>query len=177
MGKSDKTCLQCRDFLAMKNLLLNLLMASTAIAKFCPLEKNEDKCRAKDNSYKCAVFFEYLKPSRQLTWIGALPDALNKPKSTPLDSCDRNLFKTSETNTIGDYLCKQVKRWLAKDDNFRANGIRDLKMPFYYSDCNGDWTPVSSNGENLYASEPLCCNSDGTFFRCNGEPFNEFCKF
>ena len=33
------------------------------------------------NSYKCAVFFENLTPSRNLTWIGALPDALKKAKN------------------------------------------------------------------------------------------------
>ena len=30
------------------------------------------------NAYKCAVFFENLTPNRNLTWIGALPDALKK---------------------------------------------------------------------------------------------------
>ena len=30
------------------------------------------------NAYKCAVFFEDLTPKRPLTWIGALPDALEK---------------------------------------------------------------------------------------------------
>ena len=33
------------------------------------------------NSYKCAVFFENLTPKRDLTWIGALPDALKKAKN------------------------------------------------------------------------------------------------
>ena len=30
------------------------------------------------NAYKCAVFFENLTSKRPLTWIGALPDALEK---------------------------------------------------------------------------------------------------
>merc|ERR1712228_412681 len=191
-------------------------LAASATAKFCPGERGGNRCVAKDNAYKCAVFFENLTSKRPLTWIGALPDALkkaknkqeaqeilgadvteesfnnfpgcqasaanarcyttlNKQRSTPLDSCDRNLINTSGSETIGDYLCKQVRRWLRKDDNFKANGIRDLKLPFYYSACEGDWTPVNSEGENLYADEPLCCNPDGTFFRCSGEPSNETC--
>merc|ERR1711915_1113583 len=194
-----------------------LLMLVTAVtAKFCPGEIGRNQCRAGNNAYKCAVFFENLTSKRPLTWIGALPDALkkaknkqeaqeilgadvteesfnnfpgcqesaanarcyttlNKQRSTPLDSCDRNLINTSGSETIGDYLCKQVRRWLRKDDDFKANGIRDLKLPFYYSACEGDWTPVNSEGENLYADEPLCCNPDGTFFRCSGEPYNETC--
>merc|ERR1712236_22183 len=100
---------------------------------------------------------------------------LNKQRSTPLDSCDRNLINTSGSQTIGDYLCKQVRRWLRTDSKFQTEGIKNLKLPFYYSTCNGDWTPVSSNGQKLYADEPLCCNPDGTFFRCSLEPFNQSC--
>merc|ERR1711877_78407 len=201
----------------MNNFILFMLVtAAAATGKFCPGEISRNQCRAGNNAYKCAVFFENLTSKRPLTWIGALPDALkktknrqeaqeilgadvteesfnnfpgcqasaanarcyttlNKQRSTPLDSCDRNLINTSGSETIGDYLCKQVRRWLRKDDNFKANGIRDLKLPFYYSACNGNWTPVNSNGLNLYADEPLCCNPDGTFFRCNGAPFNQFC--
>merc|ERR1711902_112603 len=101
---------------------------------------------------------------------------LNKQRSTPLDSCDRNLINTSGSQSIGDYLCQQVKRWLRNDADFKANGIKGLKLPFYYSACNGPWTAVNNEGEDLYADEPLCCNPDGTFFRCSGEPFNEFCS-
>ena len=100
---------------------------------------------------------------------------LDKQRSVPLDSCDRNLINTSGSETIGDYLCKQVRRWLKRDSDFKADGIKNLKLPFYYSACNGDWTPVTNNGVDLYADEPLCCNPDGTFYRCDGTPFNQFC--
>ena len=33
------------------------------------------------NAFKCAVFYENLTPKRNLTWIGALPDALKKAKN------------------------------------------------------------------------------------------------
>merc|ERR1712073_265877 len=197
-------------------LLISGLLAATCSAKFCPGEKSGDKCRAKDNSYKCAVFFENLTPSRNLTWIGALPDALKKAKNQeeiaeilgedvtegsfkdlatcdgrtanarcytildrqrkmPLDSCDRNLINTRGSETVGDYLCGQVRRWLRRSANFQENGIRDLKLPIYYSACNGDWSPVSDSGRDLYVDEPLCCNPDGKFFRCNGEDYRESC--
>eukprot|EP00092_Neocalanus_flemingeri_P002284 GFUD01002436.1.p1 GENE.GFUD01002436.1~~GFUD01002436.1.p1 ORF type:complete len:200 (+),score=48.61 GFUD01002436.1:106-705(+) len=100
---------------------------------------------------------------------------LGKQKSVPLDSCDRNLINTSGSETIGDYLCKQVRRWLRNDAGFKSGGIKDLKLPFYYSTCNGDWTPVSDDGVDLYADENLCCNPDGTFFRCDGSNFNSVC--
>merc|ERR1711936_1406023 len=68
---------------------------------------------------------------------------LKKQSGVPLDSCDRNLINTSGSQTIGDYLCAQVKRWLRNSSSFKADGIRDLKLPFYYSTCGGAWTPVS----------------------------------
>merc|ERR1712106_1138869 len=179
----------CRLFNMKITLVLCVLLA-VAAAKFCPGEKNGNQCRAGDGAYKCSVFFENLTPRRPLTWIGALPDALkkaknkeeakeilgadvteesfnnfpgcqesaanarcyttlNKQRSVPLDSCDRNLINTS--------------------------GIKNLRLPFYYSACNGDWSPVTNNGADLYADEPLCCNPDGTFFRCDGSDYNKFC--
>merc|ERR1712123_222192 len=187
-----------KEILKMKSSLVLCSLLAAAAAKFCPGEKNRNKCRAGDNAYKCSVFFEDLTPKRPLTWIGALPDALkkaknkaeaaeilaanarcyttlNKQRSVPLDSCDKNLINTSGSETIGDYLCKQVRRWLKKSSSFQANGIKNLKLPFYYSACNGDWTPVTNDGADLYADEPLCCNPDGTFFRCSGEEFNDKC--
>ena len=98
---------------------------------------------------------------------------LDKQRSVPLDSCDRNLINTSGSETIGDYLCKQVRRWLKRDSDFKADGIKNPKLPFYYSACNGDWTPVTNNGADLYADEALCCNPDGTFYRCDGTPFSQ----
>jgi len=63
--------------------------------KFCPLErlvgpennKRPNKCISHRTQYKCGVFYKNL-PGRvnpqnepeSLTWIGALPDVLNKPK-------------------------------------------------------------------------------------------------
>merc|ERR1711892_783270 len=174
-----------KEILKMKSSLVLCALLAAAAAKFCPGEKNRNKCRAGDNSYKCSVFFEDLTPKRPLTWIGALPDALkkaknkaeaaeilgadvteesfnnfpgcqdsaanarcyttlNKQRSVPLDSCDENLINTSGSETIGDYLCKQVRRWLKNSSSFKADGT-------------------------------LCCNPDGTFYRCSGEEFNDKC--
>ena len=80
-------------------------------------------------------------------------------KSEPLDSCDKNLVNTKAGGTIGDYLCGQVRRWLKNDADFKANGRDNIKIPFYYSSCGEDWTPVSSDGNNLYTDEELCCDS------------------
>merc|ERR1711953_1541267 len=193
-----------------------LWLAALATAKFCPGEKDGNKCAAADNSYKCAVFFENLTPKRNLTWIGALPDALKKARNKeeiaeilgadvtqasfkqlfscdnvtanarcytildkqrklPLDSCDRNLINTRGTGTVGDYLCRQVRRWLRRSEDFKENGIRGPRLPVYYSACGSDWAPVSDGDNDLYVDEPLCCNPDGKFFRCDGKKFTETC--
>jgi len=102
---------------------------------------------------------------------------LNKFKSEPLDSCDKNLVNTKSTETIGDYLCGQVRRWLRNDADFKVNGRDNITMPIYSSHCGGDWTPVTdgSSGGNLYVDELLCCNPDGTFRRCDGSDYRKTC--
>jgi len=87
----------------------------------------------------------------------------------PLDSCGKNLVNIKGDGTAGGELCKQVNRFLKRDDDFKANGKRDIKIAFHYSACGGDWTPVKNNGERLYVEEPLCCDKDGLFERCDGE--------
>jgi len=44
--------------------------------KFCPKERNGDECRAKQNQYKCGVFFKDLTSKVPLAWLGALPEAV-----------------------------------------------------------------------------------------------------
>merc|ERR1712020_734206 len=191
-------------------------LVALASAKFCPGERNGNKCVAGDNSYKCAVFFENLTSKRKLTWIGALPDALKKARNKeevaeilgadvtqasfkqlkscdnvtanarcytildkqrklPLDSCDRNLINTRGTDTVGDYLCGQVRRWLRNSADFKENGIENLRLPVYYSACNSEWAPVTDGETDLYVAEPLCCDKDGKFFRCDGSDFTKSC--
>merc|ERR1712156_480258 len=65
----------------MKIPVIVACLFAASHAKFCPGEENGNKCAAKDDAYKCAVFFENLTPKRPLTWIGALPDALKKAKN------------------------------------------------------------------------------------------------
>ena len=100
---------------------------------------------------------------------------LAKFKSTPLDSCDRNLVNTKSTETIGDYLCAQVKRWLKKDKDFQENGKNNIKIPYYFSQCGKDWEPVTGDGAALYSDEELCCTPNGTFRRCDGSDFVNEC--
>merc|ERR1711874_113573 len=66
-----------------------LLLVVTAIAidlaagKFCPKERNRDKCKAKTNQYKCGVFYKDMVKRKRLSYIGALPDDLtekNRPQ-------------------------------------------------------------------------------------------------
>eukprot|EP00092_Neocalanus_flemingeri_P007357 GFUD01007944.1.p1 GENE.GFUD01007944.1~~GFUD01007944.1.p1 ORF type:complete len:204 (+),score=50.50 GFUD01007944.1:75-686(+) len=44
---------------------------------FCPGERrNGKRCLAKERTYKCGSFFEYLVPDKPITWLGALPDSI-----------------------------------------------------------------------------------------------------
>merc|ERR1712141_201469 len=208
--------IRSQSSLKMKAFVMIASLVAVSQAKFCPGERGGNKCVAGDNAYKCAVFFENLTPKRDLTWIGALPDALKKAtnqeevrailgadvtpasfnelstcdaktanarcytildrqKSIALDSCDRNLINTRGSETIGDYLCGQVRRWLRRSSDFKENGIRDLRLPFYYSACNEEWTPITDGSKDLYFDEELCCDPNGKFFRCDGSDYNKTC--
>merc|ERR1711971_374776 len=156
----------------MTRLLLLVCCAALSVnaRKFCPKEKNGDECRAKENQYKCGVFFKDLTSKVPLAWLGALPEAvvrarkegasdddvisllgsnvdaeshegevcgetlantrcyaqMTKVKDEDLDSCGKSLVrkKWSEQaeETMGDYLCGQVHRWLKRNSDYKANG-------------------------------------------------------
>jgi len=57
-------------------LLLGLGACLVQARKFCPKERSGDKCKAKQSSYKCGVFFKDLSPKVPLAWLGALPEAV-----------------------------------------------------------------------------------------------------
>ena len=101
---------------------------------------------------------------------------MDKFRSQPLDSCDKNLVNTKGSETVGDYLCGQVRRWLKNDDDFKANGRDDINIVFYHSQCGEDWTPIT-DGEDVTLStkEKLCCTKDGLFERCDGSDYITSC--
>jgi len=47
--------------------------------KFCPLERDGNRCKSRPAQYKCGAFIDGV-PNAQydMSWIGAMPDALNK---------------------------------------------------------------------------------------------------
>merc|ERR1712080_321178 len=114
----------------LHSLAILLLSAALTQAKFCPRENNGDECRANSTMYKCGVFFKDLTPKLPLT--------------------------TKAEQTMGDYLCGQVKRWLKRDKDFKANGRANIDIEFAFSMCGGPWTTVESDGEALKPKEPLC---------------------
>jgi len=101
---------------------------------------------------------------------------LTKFVKEPMDSCGKSLVNRKGKGTAGDYLCNLVRQRLKRTDEFKANGKRDIKIGFHYSECGGDWIPVNDDGKQLYAKEPLCCTADGKFERCNGEDFTKSCE-
>jgi len=205
-----------------RSILILLLLAFCDLGvtrKFCPRERNKDKCRAGDNAFKCGVFFYNLLGNGGYQYLAELPNALKKTSKDdwqeilgeditlstfntsvicdeargrtaynarcygmfskivgePLDSCDKNLLTNKAEETVGDYLCGQVRRWLRKDVDFITNGKRNIDIRFGYSFCNNDWADVSGGGQLLTPDEPLCCAKDGTFERCDGSPFRRDC--
>lgn len=90
---------------------------------------------------------------------------MKKMTDEPLDSCDKNALVTKGDDTVGNYLCGQVKRWGLSDEP---------QVVFYYSTCGGDWEKVTDSdpdtGSPLKTSERLCC--DGRDFkRCANSEF------
>merc|ERR1711882_34897 len=72
-------------------------LSLVAARKFCPKERNGDECRAKQNQYKCGVFFKDLTSKVPLAWLGALPEAVvraRKEGATEGDVCGDTLANT-----------------------------------------------------------------------------------
>merc|ERR1711990_312137 len=75
-------------------LLSLVLLASTR--KFCPKKKNRNECRAKQNQYKCGVFFKDLTSKVPLAWIDALPEAIVRARKE--GATDRNIIALYGSN-------------------------------------------------------------------------------
>merc|ERR1719458_1304850 len=182
-----------------RHLLVLVCCAALSVnaRKFCPKERNGDECRAKQNQYKCGVFFKDLTSKVPLAWLGALPEAvvrarkegasdddvisllgsnvdaesyegevcgetlantrcyaqMTKVKEEDLDSCGKSLVrkKWSEQaeETMGDYLCGQVHRWLKRNSDYKANGRDNIDIAFMYSECGNEWTELETMGDYL----------------------------
>jgi len=182
-------------------ILLLLTIAACAVRgarKFCPKERNNDKCKAKPSSYKCGVFFKDLSSKVPLAWLGALPEAvvrarkegatdedvmellgsnvdgpsyddyecgdvgantrcyaqMQKVRDEDYDSCGKSLVrkKWSEQadETMGDYLCGQVHRWLKRNSDYKEKGKDNIEIAFMYSQCGKDWKQVNmGKGPNM----------------------------
>ena len=45
-----------------------------------------------------------------------------------------------------------MRRWLRRDEDFKANGRDNIRIPIYSSHCGGDWTPVTNSEPSLVKS-------------------------
>merc|ERR1711874_137777 len=93
--------------------------------RFCPKEKNKDRCKANENQYKCGVFYKRLVKRRPLTYIGALPDDLtnkNKPQWKRIlgDTATRESFDNfpcdDDKETRANSRCYTIMNRLANKD-------------------------------------------------------------
>merc|ERR1712126_722605 len=105
MGLSDLVLLWVR---MDRSVLLLLLLAAVcgvfAKRKFCPRERNGDKCRAKDNTFKCGVFFYDLLGKGGYQYLTELPQALHKTGEKHWKEIlgDDITFETFNTSIICD---------------------------------------------------------------------------
>merc|ERR1712002_341944 len=100
-------------------ILLVLVFCDFGVTrKFCPRERNGDKCRAKDNAFKCGVFFYNLLDNGGYQYLAELPNALKKTKKEDWQEilgedialstfntsviCDKNLLTNKAEETVGD---------------------------------------------------------------------------
>jgi len=90
-------------FLLTLSFCLTLLVAEAAEHDefdeelFCPVETNKDRCRSKDKAYKCGLFFKNLNPNGDLTYIGSVPEALEK-------AMDEGVSEEDVTTILGSAL-------------------------------------------------------------------------
>jgi len=157
--------------------------------KFCPRERNGDKCRARNNAFKCAVFFYNLLGKGNYQYIEDLPTYLRRPfwQDVVGEGITNDTFYTSidcgETGNTdynmrcydmfspivdkiiyheeeeGNRMCNHVGRWLRNDPDFQADGKEKIEIRFAYSYCNNDWKDVTSDGQ-LLSHGPLHCTKD-----------------
>jgi len=120
-------------------------------------EQWSQNCDSQEANRKCYILMDQIKDNK-------------------LDSCEKTLGNLDGKNTIGNQLCDQAIRFLKNRNLDTSLGIQNLELVFSYSDCKKPWTSVTSDqiGE-LSLNEKLCCNADGSFYRCNGGSFNKSC--
>jgi len=215
-------------------VLLFGLAALAAAKRFCPREKRDGfECRAKQDQFKCGIFFEDLLGGNDIKWIGALPDAIKKTRRTDpllvekifpkvenkvvteeyfktfkekcdkkgekdanskcylvlsqiaddkLDSCKKTVGNLDGTDTIGNQLCGQARRFLAGANKDTTKGLIDQKLSMYKSYCTEPWTPVDSTDKNtkittnLTVEEKLCCDASWRYYKCGGGDFKKSCS-
>ena len=87
----------------MHRFLLSLLLVAVVVQarKFCPKEKNGDKCKAKENEYKCGVFFRDLTPKVDFAWLGALPEAITRAQNDGATKKDIEDILGADVNVAG----------------------------------------------------------------------------
>ena len=105
---------------------------------------------------------------------------MSKVRDESLDSCGKSLVRKQWSEqaeeTMGDYLCGQVHRWLKRNSSYKESGRDNIEIAFMYSQCGGEWTEIESSEEGvLVPKEPLCCTNKGKFRRCDGSGQKESC--
>merc|ERR1712059_48927 len=96
---------------------------------------------------------------------------LQKAAKESMNSCGKNLSTWGAEESLGDYLCGQVNRWLGNKKDYQENGKDNITIAFMYSQCGKDWEYVSEKEVRLTAKDSLCCGPDGKYNGCDVEGF------
>lgn len=82
-----------------------------------------------------------------------------KLRSTPFDSCAKNVINEGGDDTVGNILCEKVSLFYNKDIPFDelAKGI---KIGFHHSECGSEWKPTGNPQGPLRYPKRLCCIQD-----------------
>merc|ERR1712142_281353 len=100
---------------------------------------------------------------------------MNGVNDKDLESCERTFGNLRDNSKrIGDQLCSQVKGYRARKKLPIA--VDNLMLTFKYSSCKSDWTQVSSTqAGDLKYKDLVCCDENGKYKRCDGQPLGPGC--
>merc|ERR1712198_48763 len=94
------------------------VLVGLATARFCPRESRDGfECRAKEDQFKCGIFFNNLLGKNEIKWIGAMPDAIKTARRKDASLVEKIFPKVNGKAVTEPYF----KSWANKCDAEEAN--------------------------------------------------------
>eukprot|EP00088_Acartia_fossae_P035245 TRINITY_DN3627_c0_g1_i10.p1 TRINITY_DN3627_c0_g1~~TRINITY_DN3627_c0_g1_i10.p1 ORF type:complete len:216 (-),score=40.17 TRINITY_DN3627_c0_g1_i10:245-892(-) len=142
------------------------LATSSVVAKFCPREKRDGfQCRAKDDQFKCGIFFEDLLGTGEIKWIGALPDAIAKTKRKNPELVNKIFPKVDGQPVQISYFRQWSDQCNADEANAKCYLLMDQIADDRLDSCKK--TVGNLNGDDTIGNQ--LCGQAKRFLRQNGK--------